>query len=89
MDDSYRFGEIVVSCEGYDYPDDPYVLKGSCGVRSLCHRHKLFVVNSCMDPVQLEYKLELTEKGRQRHNQGGSWFSSSNVDYSSKQGHER
>ena len=32
MDKSYQFGRIQVSCEGYDYPDDPYVLKGSCGV---------------------------------------------------------
>lgn len=34
MDSQYRFGEIAVNCEGYDYPDDPYVLKGSCGVRT-------------------------------------------------------
>jgi len=33
MDNSYRFGLISVSCEGYSYPDDPYILKGSCGVR--------------------------------------------------------
>lgn len=32
MDDSYRFGKIQVTCEGYDYPDDPYILKGSCGL---------------------------------------------------------
>ena len=32
MDAAYRFGRIQVSCEGYEYPDDPYVLKGSCGV---------------------------------------------------------
>ena len=32
MDSQYRFGEIAVNCEGYSYPDDPYVLKGSCGV---------------------------------------------------------
>ena len=32
MDSRYRFGEIAVNCEGYSYPDDPYVLKGSCGV---------------------------------------------------------
>ncbi|XP_065904104.1 store-operated calcium entry-associated regulatory factor-like [Dysidea avara] len=32
MDKSYQFGRIQVSCEGYDYPDDPYVLKGSCGL---------------------------------------------------------
>lgn len=35
MDNEYRFGKIEVSCEGYDYPDDPYVLKGSCGVSFL------------------------------------------------------
>ncbi|XP_048359967.1 store-operated calcium entry-associated regulatory factor isoform X1 [Sphaerodactylus townsendi] len=33
MDHSYRFGKIEVSCEGYDYPDDPYVLRGSCGLQ--------------------------------------------------------
>lgn len=32
MDNAYRFGKISVSCEGYSYPDDPYILKGSCGV---------------------------------------------------------
>lgn len=33
LDTSYRFGKIEVLCEGYDYPDDPYILKGSCGVQ--------------------------------------------------------
>merc|ERR1719228_2471248 len=28
----YKFGKIQVGCEGYDYPDDPYVLAGSCGL---------------------------------------------------------
>ena len=23
---------MEVICEGYDYPDDPYILKGSCGL---------------------------------------------------------
>lgn len=32
MEKAYRFGQLEVSCEGYDYPDDPYVLKGSCGL---------------------------------------------------------
>ena len=27
------FGSTDVSCEGYDYPDDPYILKGSCGLK--------------------------------------------------------
>jgi len=25
-------GKVQVSCEGYDYPEDPYILKGSCGL---------------------------------------------------------
>jgi hypothetical protein len=32
LDSSVRFGNNVVSCEGYSHPDDPYVLKGSCGL---------------------------------------------------------
>ena len=32
MDNAYRFGRIEVTCEGYEHPDDEYVLKGSCGV---------------------------------------------------------
>lgn len=28
----YKMGRIEVVCEGYDYPDDPYILKGSCGL---------------------------------------------------------
>ncbi|XP_008316009.1 store-operated calcium entry-associated regulatory factor [Cynoglossus semilaevis] len=32
LDNSYRFGRIEVSCEGYNHPTDAYVLKGSCGL---------------------------------------------------------
>lgn len=32
MDNLYRFGEVEVVCEGYDYPDDAYITKGSCGL---------------------------------------------------------
>lgn len=29
----YQFGKIEVTCEGYDYPNDPFILAGSCGLR--------------------------------------------------------
>eukprot|EP01112_Ceratiomyxa_fruticulosa_P018363 TRINITY_DN5855_c0_g1_i1.p1 TRINITY_DN5855_c0_g1~~TRINITY_DN5855_c0_g1_i1.p1 ORF type:complete len:293 (-),score=41.55 TRINITY_DN5855_c0_g1_i1:245-1123(-) len=29
---SIKFGNINVGCEGYSYPNDPYILKGSCGL---------------------------------------------------------
>ncbi|KAK3809545.1 MAG: hypothetical protein J3Q66DRAFT_317794 [Benniella sp.] len=32
MPSNLRFGRLNVYCEGYAYPDDPYVLKGSCGL---------------------------------------------------------
>jgi len=28
----FKLGATDVMCEGYDSPDDPYILKGSCGV---------------------------------------------------------
>ncbi|XP_065564078.1 store-operated calcium entry-associated regulatory factor-like [Artemia franciscana] len=32
MSSDYRFGQMDVVCEGYRYPEDPYILKGSCGL---------------------------------------------------------
>jgi len=32
LDMDYRLGSVNVLCEGYDYPDDPYILAGSCGL---------------------------------------------------------
>ena len=46
MDSAFRFGEISVTCEGYDYPDDPYVLKGSCGVSSV--HYCIIVIALCI-----------------------------------------
>ncbi|KAF2790814.1 DUF1183-domain-containing protein [Melanomma pulvis-pyrius CBS 109.77] len=32
LPEEFKLGSTEVICEGYDSPDDPYVLKGSCGV---------------------------------------------------------
>lgn len=32
LDTNYKFGTIQISCEGYDYKGDEYVLVGSCGL---------------------------------------------------------
>lgn len=32
LDENVKFGKLNVICEGYDYPDDSYILAGSCGV---------------------------------------------------------
>jgi len=33
LEGGLSFGEISVSCEGYDFPDDPYILRGSCSLQ--------------------------------------------------------
>ena len=38
---------VQVGCEGYDYPDDPYVLAGSCGLEYTIDRT---TVNSGLFP---------------------------------------
>jgi len=32
LDSRVRFEQTIVNCEGYSNPDDPYILKGSCGL---------------------------------------------------------
>jgi len=32
LDSFVRFGQTTVSCEGYNNPEDPYILRGSCGL---------------------------------------------------------
>lgn len=32
MDSNFKFGKVEVTCEGYDYADDDYILVGSCGL---------------------------------------------------------
>eukprot|EP01133_Synstelium_polycarpum_P007566 gene7566-8852_t len=32
LDSTVTFGKLDVSCEGYTYPEDPWILKGSCGL---------------------------------------------------------
>ncbi|GMT15306.1 hypothetical protein PFISCL1PPCAC_6603, partial [Pristionchus fissidentatus] len=32
LDSRVKFGRLSVSCEGYNHPDDPFVLRGSCGL---------------------------------------------------------
>ena len=32
LDDSVKFGSTDVYCEGFEYPEDPFILAGSCGL---------------------------------------------------------
>lgn len=74
MDSQYRFGEIAVNCEGYNYPDDPYVLKGSCGLE-----YTIDVVDR--RHYDSYYDSGQGDRGHHGHNNhkrhfGGSWLGS-------------
>jgi len=68
MDNAYRFGPISVSCEGYNYADDPYILKGSCGVINHNSLVSNYVIKLFYLRIQLEYTLDLTKEGYQQKN---------------------
>ncbi|XP_054931125.1 store-operated calcium entry-associated regulatory factor-like isoform X3 [Dermacentor andersoni] len=42
MKKSQKFGLIQVTCEGYDYPQDEYILVGSCGLEYYLERTGFF-----------------------------------------------
>jgi hypothetical protein len=44
MPKKYKFGKLSVSCEGYNFPEDPYILAGSCGVSE-----KIFILKTNKD----------------------------------------
>lgn len=73
MDDIYRFGRVEVVCEGFDYAEDPYVLKGSCGMEYT------------LDRTGKGYQKEPTYGGGSQYNQYGQHYGQ-NTDYSQKSG---
>ena len=51
----YRFGTISVSCEGFSNPTDPFILRGSCGVRSYLFYHFINTLNLDSNNLMLNY----------------------------------
>ncbi|KAH9413300.1 Store-operated calcium entry-associated regulatory factor [Dermatophagoides pteronyssinus] len=48
MPNRYKFGQLDVSCEGYDSPEDEYILAGSCGLRYTIVDREALVCCFCM-----------------------------------------
>ncbi|ELT97879.1 hypothetical protein CAPTEDRAFT_219816 [Capitella teleta] len=68
LDNAYRFGKIEVTCEGYDHPDDPYILRGSCGLEY------------SLEMTKEGYQQQHTHNSHQQsgyhgHNSHGGYFS--------------
>lgn len=66
MDNAYRFGTVEVTCEGYGYPDDPYILKGSCGME-----YTLELTEEGQQKSQQKNSYQYTDK--QYHGSKSSW----------------
>lgn len=54
MPEKYSLGKLSVNCEGFDYPEDPFVLQGSCGLE---YHLEYSEVNS---PRTIDFKQILT-----------------------------
>lgn len=53
-----RLGKVTVNCEGYNYPDDPYILVGSCGLEYYLEYNENYFVSgytSVHYPTQTYY----------------------------------
>lgn len=61
MDDAVKFGLLDVSCEGYDYPDDPFVLPNSCGLTYTLLPTKKQAVQSWPPPIYSRHQFDEPE----------------------------
>ncbi|VDM72017.1 unnamed protein product, partial [Strongylus vulgaris] len=64
MPEEFEFGQVTVTCEGYSYPEDPYILKGSCGLE-----YELEYANTAYSKKDV---------GRSRKSSWSSWFTQEN-----------
>jgi len=66
LDDAVKFGKIEVNCEGYSYPEDPYVLQGSCGLEYT------------LDYTRKGNNQPYADSGNYRNNDGSNYYYSEN-----------
>lgn len=69
---SMKLGETTVSCEGYEHPNDPFVLQGSCGLEYTLHK-----TGASDNTHHGGYNSGYNTQGRYRnsHSGGSAWFS--------------
>ncbi|KAI9102472.1 hypothetical protein DFS34DRAFT_591115 [Phlyctochytrium arcticum] len=76
LDKEYRLGTTVVTCEGYDYPDDPYILDGSCGVEYTLHRTSKYKKPSSKHTPDAYSDYSHPTDDDHTHAPGSPWWSS-------------
>lgn len=78
MANEFKFGKIQVSCEGYDYPEDEYILAGSCGLEYTIDRTGVNQGNSQNNHGGSSYSSNGWNNGKSYTDTGDS---SSNIGY--------
>lgn len=67
---SYKISKYEVSCEGYSHADDPYVLKGSCGVEYVLDLTEEGIrLRDLANAREKEYQSKLAEHYRRQSTQ--------------------
>ena len=55
LENGVKFGKLNVQCEGYEYPDDPNILAGSCGLE--------YTLYTTSDYIRTDYKSTSDDEG--------------------------
>jgi len=80
LDEKYKFGRLDVMCEGYDYPTDPYILVGSCGLEytieyaSLSYPEEVGIYSILMTFIIIFGIASCCSSG-QRYSSNSGWYS--------------
>lgn len=63
LDKEYTLRAVSIDCEGYDYPEDPYILRGSCQLKYTIDYSDLFFEwdNMSKDPPSYDEGLQLRD----------------------------
>ena len=79
--ENYKFGRLDVMCEGYEYPTDPYILVGSCGLEysieyvSLSYPKEAGIYSIISTLIIICGILSCCMSSERRYTRNGGWYS--------------
>jgi len=82
LDEKVKFGDLEVVCEGFSYPEDPYITKGSCSLE-----YKLEFTEKGQQSQYSSNQQRNTHQQQQQQQQPQQQFSYGSPSYGSTHGH--
>jgi len=58
---AYKLGKVNVNCEGFSYPEDKYVLYGSCGVKYTIEKSGVYAMYYNTDVIDNNVRNEIID----------------------------